>query len=165
MIKERFFRAVQKGTVPTVISLTHIALVYLLYREKFLIFQRADRRVGTISGTGKINMGIMEPFKRTCCRELLEETGIKIFNRKHIHSAQHSFYAISHKGKFLYGQTFFTILNSNSFTLSDIKLNHEMTGVSLLTYAEAIKIIEVKGYPEQLAGLKRVANIIEEQMK
>jgi len=140
---------------------THIVLLYVIFNEKFFIFGRDDGRVGTISGKREVNMGILEQCKVTCRRELSEEIGVHNINPRFIYSTPHHFCAISRKGKFLVGKSFYTILDTSSFKFSDIRLNHEITGFRLLTIAEAVEIIKTNGYPEQLEGLKVVARIIE----
>lgn len=162
MITEKTLKAIQAETKYTVVPPTHIVLLYLIYKGMFLIFARNDGMIGTISGTREMNERIIESYSQTCIRELVEESRI-IVEKRNIISAQHYFYTISHRGKLLYGQSFYTILDCNSFELSEIRLNHELIGFELIKAAEAVKLIKSFGYPEQLAGLKCVANIIKEQ--
>jgi len=141
---------------------TNIVCLYLIYKSRFLIFERDDGIVGPLSG--KVESG-GELYISAMVRELEEETAIRLY-KEQIHLTPHSFFgAKSPKGKILCGQTYYASLESNKFKPSNMKFNSELFDYKLLTTNEAIKIIKRFGHQESLYGLKCVANILRGQVK
>jgi len=130
-----------------------VCILYFIYHDKFILFSRDDHRIGPLSG--KVEKG--ESPIDAVVRESKEETNIQL-DPGRINTTPHSFLAPSPKGKFIYGISFYVVLDPASFLPSQIKLNSELLGFEIFNFDKAVKYIERYGHSESINGIQCVLN-------